>query len=294
MVAVQKPRGAWFQTAVHDMQPEFNEQLGQQGQVRPTHQGEHMVLAMPGVYVPDMMLQVCHGDDPWFVIPDLQCQQGAVLVSSDSWQEWSAFVKDMGGCEGEAPVAPRAPRAPRHPGAAMPAWAQAWLGNAGPRETAPAPAGGTGPVRVVDELTEEQQMAVAVQVSEMRTWLAAAFPSVGKEFAIRVLGGEFTEKHRRKAWDALQAYARTNRAHKQCADHGIRPTIRFARADFDSDTAMMLASSWCSRLSQLWRLLGLVGREHDRHGRFTASHRGRARGFSSAQQGRGRPASGAC
>ena len=195
---------------------------------RPADRWQHMLVGVPGAFVADDAVSLGRDDDIWMVVPGLEYSHDGVLTTCDRWQQWSVFVKHMDEAFGEdAEVAPRSASASSSSRCNVPDWAQQWLqrgSQGGGGSSAGSSAGTTAVPIVLERLTEEQQAAVQEEVAEMRAWLAALIPSVGREFAVRVLGGEFTQKKHRKAWDALQAYARTKRSQQWCAD--FRITLR--------------------------------------------------------------------
>ena len=95
-----------------------------------------------------------------------------------------------------------------------------------------------------------------MEVREVRAWLAETYPIVFENFYARVLGGLNTARknRRRQAWDAIQGYARTERAQAFCERHGMQTTMRFSRGLHGKEEALWLAQQFCERMSSIMDL----------------------------------------
>ena len=95
-----------------------------------------------------------------------------------------------------------------------------------------------------------------MEVAEVRAWLAESYPIVYENFYARVLGGLNTMRktRRRQAWDAIQGYARTERAQAWCDRFGMQATMRFARGQHGREEALWHAQQFCERMSSLMDL----------------------------------------
>ena len=88
----------------------------------------------------------------------------------------------------------------------------------------------------------------------MRAWLAEVYPVADAHFAVRVLGGKFTAKHRGQSWDAIQGYCRTKEAEGFAILFSLQFTMRFGRKEHGYDEALFLVSKWITRMCKLHEL----------------------------------------
>ena len=112
-------------------------------------------------------------------------------------------------------------------------------------------------------MTDEQRELVDLEVAEVRAWLASVYPRGDQDFYARVLGGGFTMRKHRKAWDAIQGYARTERAQAFCQRWSMQETMRFGRGEHGQHEALWLAQQFCDRMSFFLQLYDEGGEADD-------------------------------
>ena len=75
-----------------------------------------------------------------------------------------------------------------------------------------------------------------------------------EDFCVHVLGGEWTQRHRGVAADAIQGRARGQEAVQWCRLHGLPQSSRHSIREFTEERAAILARAWCSKMQHFINL----------------------------------------
>ena len=258
VLALQNPVYSIWQRVSHCR--DLNHAYDCHGIDRPlgAHNTDGRMCCLPQAWVLDMDMQVDTESEHWYVIPHVERMEGSWLGSVDAMLPWSTFVHHL-----DNPVAQGAGEGARRPPGAgagdVPAWVREWLGDSEPRSQhtrPPVPARDAQPAAEPAALSEEQAAIVAHELAEMRLWVRELVPSHCEAFSVRVLGGQWTARHVRKSWDAIQGFARTTMAELMCLHFGLQQTFRCGRADFSREHALEITIHFAEKMSHffnIWR-----------------------------------------
>jgi hypothetical protein len=73
----------------------------------------------------------------------------------------------------------------------------------------------------------------------------------GEDFRLVILGGTFTLKKTKQAYDAFQGRASTKVAEDWCEKSGLAKSSRYAVKTFGDANASLMARAWCSKMQHL-------------------------------------------
>lgn len=132
-------------------------------------------------------------------------------------------------------------------------WAREYLNDrTTPRRTggASSAAAPAAPPEVTDEVIEE---AWAALEAKRRQW-SLEEEREGEDFTTNILGGEWTRKHKGKAFDAIKSAAGGGAPSLWCRLYGLNVEAPFSFNKFGEAAASTLALQWCKRMQHFYNI----------------------------------------
>lgn len=83
----------------------------------------------------------------------------------------------------------------------------------------------------------------------------------GSDFTTKILGGEWTRTHKKKAFDAAIGIAVGGAPRAWCRKYGLNIEASFAFKKYGNDAATAMALEWCRRMQHFYDIYVLHGQD---------------------------------